>query len=199
MTALVAIDCCQMGLDDRPGTRRQNLRRGHDDDDDVAAAVRQLAVREKGYEGCHNGGAAATAYSPSHIDARAVRRLTTMTMTTTTKIPGDPSLRPNCTAASRRRAPARAAPTIPWTGVLLTRRITCDAPPAGPRSCRRPRGRRPADSDDAFKGTARRRRRHSRRRCRRRQPPPEDAAVLLLLPPHRRRRPSSSSTSPSPA
>ncbi len=86
-----------MGLDDRPSARQQNLRRGHDDDDDdVTAAVRQqLAVREKGYKGRHNGGATTTAYSPGHIDARAVQGLTTMMTTTTTKIPGNPSSRPN--------------------------------------------------------------------------------------------------------
>ncbi len=89
-----------MGLNDRPGARRQNLWRRHNDDNNVVAAVRQLAVQEKGYEGCHNGGAAATAYSPGHIDAQAVWGLMTMTTTTTTKIPGDPSLHPNCTAAS---------------------------------------------------------------------------------------------------
>ncbi len=107
-----------------------------------------------------------------------------MTTTTTTKSPGDPSSRPNRAAASRRRAPARAAPTIPWTGVSPTRRITCGTPPAGPRSCHRPRGRRPADGDDAFEGTARRCRRCRRRR---RQPPPRG-----------RRRPSSPPPSPPP-
>jgi hypothetical protein len=89
--ALVAVDHFQMGLDDCPGARRQNLWRGHNNNNNVAAAVRQLAVQEKGYEGHHNGSAAATAYSPGHIDARAIRGSTTMTMTTMTKIPGDPS------------------------------------------------------------------------------------------------------------
>jgi hypothetical protein len=42
----------------------------------------------------------ATAYSPGHIDAHAVQGLMTMTTTTTTKIPRDPSSHPNCTAAS---------------------------------------------------------------------------------------------------
>jgi hypothetical protein len=121
-----------------------------------------------------------------------------MTTMTTTKIPGNPSLHPNCTAASCRRTPARAAPTIPWTGVLLTRQIACDAPPAGPRLCRRPCGRRPVNSNDAFKGTARqcRCRRCCCCRCHCCQPPPKDAAVLLLFPPHHCCRPSSSSTSP---
>ncbi len=105
-----------MGLDDRPGARRQNLRRGHDDDDNVTAAVRQLTVQEKGYEGCHNGGAATTAYSPGHIDARAVRVSTTVTTTTTTKIPGNPSSRPNCAAASDAlpRKPRRPFPGLAY-------------------------------------------------------------------------------------
>jgi hypothetical protein len=132
-----------------------------------------------------------------NINACAVQGLTTMmTMTTMTKSPGNPSSHPNHAAASRRCAPAQAAPTIPWTGVLPTRQITCDAPPAGPQSCHCPRGRQPADGANAFKGTACCRL-HCHRCCR--QPPPKDAAVLFLLPPHRRRHPSSSSTSPSPA
>ena len=105
-----------MGLDDRPGARRQNLQRGHDNDDDVAAAVRQLAIQEKGYKGRHNGGAAVTAYSPGHIDARAVRGSTTVTTTTTTKIPGDLSSRPNCAAASDAlpRKPRRPFPGLAY-------------------------------------------------------------------------------------
>jgi hypothetical protein len=57
---------CQSPPDgNHPGARRQSLWRGHEDDDDITAAVRQLAIREKGYAGRHNGGAAATAHSPS--------------------------------------------------------------------------------------------------------------------------------------
>jgi hypothetical protein len=105
---------------------------------------------------------------PLTIDARAVQGLTRMMTTTltTTKSPDDPSLRPNCAAASHRRAPARAAPTISRSGVSPTRQITRGVPPAGPRLCHHPRGHRPADGDNAFEGTAR------CRCCCRCQPPP---------------------------
>jgi hypothetical protein len=140
--------------------------------------------------GCHDSGTATTAHSPSYHRHRCPCR---PRIDDNDKNPRQSRLASqSCHSLSSTR-PARAAPTIPWTSVLSTRRITCNVPPAGPRSCRRPNGRRPADGEDHWRG----------------RPAvvifvfvnlhPKNAIILIVLSPHPHRRPSSSSTSNSPS